>query len=172
MRQKADHAHAHHKRGERSHACLIDHPHWRGQPHAVCTPIPLPPQRGYPRLVGLPRPPCPLPRPNLSPALARKQKPQLKVPTAAEAAPACSRWSQASWAPTSSLPRIDGWLKLRLILLLNEGRRSAQQGIARQGGAYEHAQLRGAVAACRAEAAHLFRLVDAPTCKILSNLVG
>lgn len=122
MRQKADHAHAHHKRGERSHACLVDHPHWRGQPHAVCHPIPLPPQRRRPRQVGLPRPPRPLPRPKLSPALAREKKPQVKVPAAAEAAPGCSRRSPASWAPASSLPRIDGRLKLRLILLLNEGR--------------------------------------------------
>ena len=172
MRQKADHAHAHHRRGERSHACLIDHPHWRGQPHAVCPPIPLLPQRGRPRQVGLPRPPRPLPRPKLSPALARESKPRVKVPAAAEAAPVCSRWSPASWAPASSLPRIDGMLKLRLILLLNEGRRSAQQTIARQGSAQWQRERSGRVAAGWVEAWQLTRHDNSSNWKMSAAVVG
>ena len=172
MRQKADHAHAHHKRGERSHACLVDHPHWRGQPHAVCPSIPLLPQRRRPCEVGFSRPLRPLPRPKMSPALARERKPQMMVPTAAEAAPASGRWSPASWAPTSSLPRIDGRLKLRLILLLNEGRRSAQQSIARQGSAQWQRQRPGRVAAGWVEARQLTRHDNSSNWKMSAAVVG
>ena len=57
---------------------------------------------------------------------------------------------------------------LRLILLANEAAAQGQQGIALQDGAREFDARDGRVAARRAEAAHLFRLVGAPTCEILS----
>ena len=54
-----------------------------------------------------------------------------------------------------TLRRIDSESKLRPISLRNEGAAEGQQGIARQGGACEHAQRSGMVAAQWAEAAHL-----------------
>ena len=66
------------------------------------------------------------------------------------------------------MTRIGGRSQLRVICLPYEAAAEGQQGIGRQAGARKQGERRGRVAAHRAEAAHLFRLVGARVTKMLS----
>ena len=72
----------------------------------------------------------------------------------------------------STLGRIDSKSKLRPILLLNEGRRSAQQTIARQGSAQRQRQRPGRVAAGWVEAWQLTRHDNSSNWKMSAAVVG
>ena len=95
----------------------------------------------------------------------RRRRP---LPALAAAPRGSRRWTGARLLSVGSLRWIDSKSKLRPILLQNEGAAEGQQGIARQGGACEHAQRSGMVAAQWAEAAHLIRHHRASMWKILS----
>ena len=68
----------------------------------------------------------------------------------------------------SCLVSIDSKSKLRPISLRNGGVAEGLQGIGRQGGARDQGERHGRVAAHRAEAEHLLRLVGARVLKMLS----
>ena len=90
------------------------------------------------------------------------------LPALAAAPRGSRRWTGARLLSVGSLRWIDSMAKLRLICTAERGTAESQQGIGRQAGACKQSERRGRVAAHRAEAAHLSRLVSARVTKILS----
>eukprot|EP00966_Prymnesium_polylepis_P252639 5840661-Prymnesium_polylepis.1 len=97
-----------------------------------------------------------------------RQRGRQQLPARAAASPGSRPRSSARWSSARSMASIDSRSKLRPILLPNEAPQSSQQGTEWQGGAREHAERRGRVAARWVEAAHLLLAIDSTFSKILS----
>ena len=97
-----------------------------------------------------------------------RQRRRHRSPARAAAPPGRRSRSRTSWSSAGATARMQRRSELRPVSHTNAGAGGGPRGMGCEGGARKGGRRRGMFAAHRAEVAHLFRRVGAPTSEILS----